>query len=52
MLGSTSFETKRYLKMKNGFDLTNNMGDRQMEKLLDVKLTNTLRDRERRKNRP
>mmetsp|Transcript_2168 Transcript_2168/g.3068 ORF Transcript_2168/g.3068 Transcript_2168/m.3068 type:complete len:93 (-) Transcript_2168:616-894(-) len=43
---------RKYLEVKNGFDFANNMNDRQLEKLLDLKLTNSLREKERRKSRP
>ena len=43
---------KKYLKQKDGFECANDMSDRQLERLMDLKLTSTLRERERRKSRP
>lgn len=43
---------KKYLQIKNGFDFANDVGDRQLERLMDIKLTNTIRKRERRKSKP
>ena len=38
--------------MKNGFEFANNVEDRHLEKLVDLKQTHNLRDRQRKMSKP
>lgn len=43
---------KNYFPVKNGFDFANNLNDKAFERRMDLKLTSSIREKERRKSQP
>lgn len=43
---------KKYLEIQNGLECANDVEERHLERLMDIKLMNTIRERERRRSKP